>query len=213
MAVLAVRDAPACYTDGMATPASPEPTRRRILDAAKSLFEANGIRGTSLEQVAEAAGVHRVTVHRAFAGGRDELVAEVLVARALEVLAQALPLVDDSRPVPELVVEAFTSFVVLARSDPLIYEGICSDAAALALNPDRLGPLYEMTLAWDARIAPTAQRDHLAFVNDPRRVTDLLARTVFTLVREPGIVATEDDVRAYLRDFIVPAITRPVAGR
>lgn len=194
----------------MAQPPSPPRTRQRILEAATALFEEHGIRGVSLEQVAEAAGVHRVTVHRAFGGGRDELVAEVLITRALEVLASALPTVDLRRPTSALVVDVFTSFVVIARSDPLIYEGICSDAAAMALDPKRVAPLYEMTIAWGERFAPAATRDRVEFVDDSRRVTDLLARTVLTLVREPGIVATEEDVRAYLTDFIVPAITRPV---
>ncbi len=201
----------AWYTHAMVRPEHPAPTRLRIIDAAKRVFEANGIRGTSLEQVAEAAGVHRVTVHRAFPGGRDELVAEVLVARAVEVAIMALPAVDDHLTTAELVVEVFTSFILLARADPLIHEGICSGAAAVALEPHRLTQLYEMTLAWEERATPAATRDDVRFVTDARRVTDLLARTVFTLVREPGIVATEDDIRAYLRDFIVPAITRPTA--
>ncbi len=77
--------------------------------------------------------------------------------------------------------------------------------------PDRLAQIYDMTIAWGARIAPTAARDNVEFLEQPQRVTDLLACTVLTLVRDPGVVESEDDVRAYLTDFVIPAITRPVA--
>ncbi len=118
----------------MASASRTTPTRQRILEAEKGLFASNGIRGTSIEPVAAAAGVHRVTVHRVFGGGRDELVAEVLVARAHEALELALPSADDTRSASELLVEAFTSFVLLARTDPLIYESVCSDAAGAGVG-------------------------------------------------------------------------------
>lgn len=197
----------------MASDPSSSSTRDRIIAAAIEVFEADGIRGTSLERVADAAGVHRVTLHRIFSGGRDQLVAEVLIARAVQVLVRSLASADDDRSTSELIVATFTSFVMLARADRLIHEGICSDAAQLALAPERSSRLYELTITWGARIAPAAARDRIEFVTSPERITDLLARTLITLVREPGIVATEDDVRAYLADFIVPAITRPLPER
>ena len=187
------------------------PTGERILQAAIELFGSNGIRGTSIEQVAEAAGVHRVTVHRLFSGGRDELVAEVLLSRALDALTLALPSSDDERSYSGLLVASFTSFVMLARTDPLIHEGLCSDAAQLVFAPERFAQLIDMTLTWHSRIAPSAARDGVEFLHDLGRVADLFARTVLTLVREPGIVVTEDDVSAYLNDFIIPAITHPVS--
>lgn len=187
----------------------PTGTRDRVLVAATGLFEAQGIRGTSIEQVAEAAGLHRVTVHKVFGGGRDELVAEVLLGRAIEVLTLALPATDEVRSVGEILVDSFTSFVMQARSDPLLREGVCSDAVQLLLVPERFGGLVAMALAWYERIEPAMARAELTVFPDAERVTDLLARTVLTLVREPGIVVTEADVRAYLADFIIPAITRP----
>lgn len=49
------------------TKAAAELTRRRILDAAERLFHANGVAQTSLEQIAEAAGVTRGAIYWHFA--------------------------------------------------------------------------------------------------------------------------------------------------
>jgi AcrR family transcriptional regulator len=186
-------------------------TREQVLDAALALFTADGIRGTSLEQVAERAGVHRVTLHRAFPGGRDELVAEVLTRRALDALTLYLPDPEDRRSTAEVLVEAFTAFVMLGRTDPLLHEGLCSEAAArLLTDPHRLAPLLEMATEWRRRLSATAATDDLEFPHDQDRATDFWMRIVLTLVREPGMVADEDDVRRFIADFAIPAVTRPV---
>ena len=53
-------------------------TRTRILEAAVTCIERWGLAKTSLEDVANEAGLSRATVYRYFAGGRDELVAETI---------------------------------------------------------------------------------------------------------------------------------------
>jgi AcrR family transcriptional regulator len=184
-------------------------SREKVIDAALELFSANGIRGTSLEQVAERAGVHRVTLHRALPGGRDELVAEVLTRRALEALTASLPSIDEPGGTAEVLVDAFTSFVMLGRSDPLLHEGLCSEAGPLMTDPDRLAALLDVAAEWRSRLTGPAVADDLEFPHDQRRVTDFWVRIVLTLVREPGIVADEDDVRNFIADFAIPAVTRP----
>lgn len=56
-------------------PTTTNDTRDRILQAALDLFLGQGIRKTSIDEVAERAGVTRVTVYRYFAD-REQLVAE-----------------------------------------------------------------------------------------------------------------------------------------
>ena len=68
-------------------------TRTRILEAAVACVERWGLAKTSLEDVANEAGLSRATVYRHFAGGRDELVAETIgweVAKYLGRLAEAI---------------------------------------------------------------------------------------------------------------------------
>ncbi len=183
-------------------------TRARLIEAGAELFRCQGIRQTSLEEVATAAGVHRVTLHRTFPGGRDELVAEVVLGRALEALASSLPSADDERSIGELITDAFTSFVMLGRRDPVLHEALQSDAVHLLLTPERLAVFYDSAMQWRATMTPSADRASLVFPHEPRRVTDMWARTVVTLVRDPGIVVDEDDVHAYIADFVIPGVVR-----
>ena len=58
---------------------SPEATRRRILEAAESLFLEHGYDGTSLRMLTTAAGVNLASVHYHF-GGKEELFRAMLAA-------------------------------------------------------------------------------------------------------------------------------------
>jgi AcrR family transcriptional regulator len=72
---------------------NPVDTRTRILEAAVSCVEHEGLAKTSLEDVASEAGVSRATVYRYFSGGREQLVAETIaweVANFLQRLADAV---------------------------------------------------------------------------------------------------------------------------
>ena len=57
----------------MSTPAD---TRERVLEAALSCIEREGLAATSVEDVARAASVSRATIYRHFPGGREQLVTE-----------------------------------------------------------------------------------------------------------------------------------------
>lgn len=192
-------------------PSSTHPTTRElIVRAATECFAANGIRGTSMDDVAEAAGVHRATLYRLYAGGRDELVAEAFLARAIEVLANELPSTEESRPATEVLVEVFTSFVMICRADPVICEGICSDGARYFLTVERLRQFNTLTNQWAARLRANAAAEGLDFQEDNLTVIDFLARTLISLVRDPGILTGEAEVRRFYADFVVPGIVRPL---
>jgi AcrR family transcriptional regulator len=65
------------------------PTRERVVAATLRCLAAQGLRRTTVDDVAVAAGVSRATLYRAFPGGRDTIVAAVVDAE-LERLAAAL---------------------------------------------------------------------------------------------------------------------------
>jgi AcrR family transcriptional regulator len=55
---------------------APAETRARVLEAALSCIEQEGLAATSVEDVARAASVSRATIYRHFPGGREQLVTE-----------------------------------------------------------------------------------------------------------------------------------------
>jgi AcrR family transcriptional regulator len=82
---------------GPTTAPERSPSLDRVLDAALDCFTRRGLRATTMADVADAAGVSRVWVHR-LVGSRDDLVHAVLareVERVFEVLAAIVP-VDPS---------------------------------------------------------------------------------------------------------------------
>jgi AcrR family transcriptional regulator len=56
----------------------PADTRTRIIEAAHERVAADGIARTTIESVAQHAGLSRATIYRYFPGGRDELAAAVV---------------------------------------------------------------------------------------------------------------------------------------
>jgi AcrR family transcriptional regulator len=72
-------------------------TRRRILLAARDVLVARGVRRVSMDDVAAAAGVTRMTVYRYF-GDRESLVKEAFLDLAESLEAVVADLGDDARP-------------------------------------------------------------------------------------------------------------------
>ena len=67
--------------------------RIRIVDAALRCIEARGLRGTTVDDVARAAGMSRATLYRAMPGGREEIIQSVVdteLARFFSTLAVAM---------------------------------------------------------------------------------------------------------------------------
>jgi AcrR family transcriptional regulator len=140
-------------------------TRRAIIDAAAASFIEHGYVATSIEMIAEAAGVSRATVFTSV-GGKKELLKK----------AYDVALVGDDEPIPFPLRPA--SLAVRAESDPwrylVGYTGLLVDMYA------RLAPIYEAVRG--AASADPEVRDVFEAIATERRigadnvVRDLLAK-------------------------------------
>ena len=75
-------------TDGEVRLPDAPTTRARLLAAALACVERDGIEATSLEDVANEAGLSRATVYRHFPGGREQLITETVAAQVRDFLDQ-----------------------------------------------------------------------------------------------------------------------------
>ena len=94
-------------------------TSARILDAALDRFTTFGVRRTTMDDIASAAGIGRATVYRRFAG-RDEIVRAVILremARFIGEVDAAVQAIDDPL---ERFVEEFVATLREAREHPLL---------------------------------------------------------------------------------------------
>lgn len=83
-------------------------SQAEFLDAARRVFTTHGYSGTTVERIAEAAGVSRVTLHRRGIG-KDRLLAE-LVAEATEDYRRVLwPALTATGPAADRLVQALVS--------------------------------------------------------------------------------------------------------
>lgn len=176
--------------------------RERVLEAARELFLAHGLRGTSMESIARQAGVAKPTLYAHFADKDAVLLAiiEALLAEKLRVFEAAM--VGDG-PVAQRVGDALAAeFDVITRAlegsphrDELFAEH--KRAAALMQQSDAV-VLARLEAAFAA-----------AGVQEPGRLANLLLGAAFGLVlREGNGAALGEDIKHLARRLIEPEVTR-----
>jgi AcrR family transcriptional regulator len=101
----------------------PERRRPLILDAAFRLFLDRGYEGTSMEAIADAAGVTKPVVYACYPS-KDELFQALLAREEQRVLGQiqdALPAAADLSDPERTLVEGFTAFLKAVAASPAAY--------------------------------------------------------------------------------------------
>ena len=106
------------YVRGMALIGAEPRTDEIILDAAEDCFATAGVRGTTVEDIAAAAGVSRITVYRRI-GNRDQIVLSVLLRIVDRYLVRLRPRLLAQPTLADAIVVLIRSTVRAARRDDL----------------------------------------------------------------------------------------------
>jgi AcrR family transcriptional regulator len=98
----------------------PEKRRPLVLDAALRLFAEHGYAGTSMEMVAEAAGVTKPVVYDCYSSKRElfEALLDREEQRLLDQMARALPSEPDFSDTERVMTDAYRAFLDAAVSAP-----------------------------------------------------------------------------------------------
>jgi AcrR family transcriptional regulator len=182
----------------------------RLLDAAFEEFSAYGLRRTSMENVAERAGLARSTLYRRFSNKRD-LARAVAMRRSRAVLVDLVQVVEGLPTVEDRLVEAFVLGITRARTDGLLLR-------LLEAEPETVLPYF--TTHWD--IALGVGRGFLAeqlrrspgppIKGDPDAAAELIFRLATSIMLAPrGHIPldSEDDLRTFARAYLVPLLHVP----
>ncbi len=190
------------------TPAAvTDATRQRAIEAAAACFAENGIARVSLEEVAARAGMHRTTLHRHFPGGRDELVLAVLEHETDAVTRQIIDHISQARSAREAIVETVVAAVREGRRNRTAAALLGEPTSRVALFSPAATQFRTTALeTWDAISAQVAANGEHVVDVDPERAIDHVFRVVVSLISDPGTIVTDDDVRRYVEDFVVPAL-------
>jgi TetR/AcrR family transcriptional regulator, repressor for uid operon len=184
-------------------------TSERILDAARDLVAASGLRPLTMDDVAAKAGVGRMTVYRRF-GDRDRLVDALAIREVRRCLAELDAAVDRSDPVADQMADGFSTAVRLARTHPLLDRFARHEpgTALEALNADG-GAIFAMSRAFTAALLREAQARGEVGDLDPDHAAELLVRLGVSFVLIPSTALPLDDeerTRAIARDLIAPIL-------
>src|SRR5947209_6782560 len=98
-------------------------TRERIISSAEKMFDDVGIDKLNVADIADAAGIHRVTVHRHFAD-RDAILDEVLERRSRPIFERAAARLAKSDRFPDDLAYVMVAAVDEARHMPEVLKAM-----------------------------------------------------------------------------------------
>jgi AcrR family transcriptional regulator len=197
-------------TSDTSTVAVDSVTDERILDAALDLVAAYGARRTSMDEIAERAGVARATVFRRFGGKRQ--VIDRLFSRELERFLDSVR--DTIRAAPDVetsVVDTFAAVVRYGASHPLIDRLVRIEPQVLVetLRTGDPSPL-ELGRAFVADRLRAGQRRGAIPARDADQLADILVRLAVSYLLIPSgafEIGDERSLRAFARGAIAPIVT------
>lgn len=184
-------------------------TTARILDAALARAETFGIRRTTMEEVATAAGVSRITVYRYFES-KDVLISSVVLREARRFFSALDAAIDGFDTLEDRLAEGFAVALDYLREHSLLNRLLeiepesvlpyltTSGGPLLATARVQLGAVLAKDIT-AGRIAPF----------DVELVAEMLTRLClsFLLIPETAMALdSPDDARLFARRFLVPIV-------
>jgi AcrR family transcriptional regulator len=160
-------------------------TRERILAATYACVARQGMAKTTMEDIAQEAGLSRATLYRAFPGGRDE----VLDATVVWEVARFFGRISDAIHPDELDTATVLEQGLLAASaaleDHAVLQAALRDEADQLLPPlATVMPMVQAALAdW---FRPRLEQAALRPGVEPGHAADLVARMALSYLGSPG---------------------------
>jgi AcrR family transcriptional regulator len=181
-------------------------TARRIMAATADCVAAQGLRATSVEDIAEVAGCARATIYRLFPGGRSGLLVAAVELQLQAVLAAAGDAADEGDDLVDAVAGAVHAAATTVAEHAALQRLLRDEPGEILpyISFDRLAPLLARSAAWG--------RLHLARFLDPDQaeiVGEWCARVVLVHLRAPGSPTDTTDlveVRRLVARYLVPGL-------
>ena len=194
-----------------------DPLNERIVRAALSCFEDQGLKRTTMEDVARRARTSRITVYRRFST-KDRLIRAAITHELLTFFTALDSAVGAAPDADHRIAEGFAFAVTYLRQSPLVGGVLASEPEALLpYLTTGAGPLLEMASSiLAARLQTEVDRGTLPAM-DVTVAAELLARLSLSFVLTPQSVVRTDspeEARRFALRFLAPALRsqRPPAS-
>lgn len=186
-----------------------DPSARRALDAAHAVFHDQGVRATTMEDVAQRAGLGRATIYRKFAT-KDALVEAVLLDDLRAYLRRLEGVMQAAGDLAEQVVEGYVETLHYVHEESLLRVVVERDGDwGMRYFTLAAGPVLAAARRYLADRLREAQRVGAAVDVDADQVAELLVRLCHSLMLTPeGVIPHGDDAatRAFARSVLVPIV-------
>ncbi|MEN8721973.1 MAG: helix-turn-helix domain-containing protein [Alphaproteobacteria bacterium] len=187
----------------------PRTTSDQILSAARNLFVKYGLRRTSLDDIAVAAGIGRATLFRRYQN-RDALVAALVDKELAAALAKIDTAINKAIGPEDQFIAGFLSFMNMVRTNELLHELLQSDAETVL-------PLLTTAGHDVIAIARLFAQNRLEIIRDsgapltadPEYLAEILARIGHSLAMTPQTVLPihdEQAMAAFARTSLIPLV-------
>ena len=193
-------------TAAVASPKLTTAVPERIVAAAAELITSQGLRGTSVDDIASAAGCGRATVYRYFPGGRAELL-EVTMGEGVDrIFAVCAQVTDHASSLAEAVAGTINIAVLELSNDAVVQQLLVDepDTIATLISPMRIEPLFERASEWGA--------EHFSRFLEPAvaaHVGEWCVRVVTDHLRSPAPIIDITDLslaRTLVDTFLIPTL-------
>ncbi|MGV0794531.1 TetR/AcrR family transcriptional regulator [Mycolicibacterium sp. XJ1819] len=183
--------------------------RRRILTVAAAIFEQRGLHRTTMEDIAEAAGVARKTVYNYFEN-KPKLLGEVIEEASARTAAIAFESLDLTAPPEDLIVDAAMALLQQARTsrytDMLLRPDALATTSRTVEQSDRIARVERSY--WAPILEPLRDAGRLR-VSDIDEVVEWLTFIHLVFLTRPATFEGDPEVtRRMLRTYLVPALLR-----
>lgn len=189
--------------------AQDDPSAQRVLDAARTVFGQHGVLSTTMEDVAQAAGMGRATVYRKFAT-KDDLVEAVLLDDLRAYLRRLGGVMEQAGELADQIVEGYVETLRYVHEDSLLRVVVERDGDwGMRYFTVAAGPVLATARRYLADRLRDAQRAGVAVDVDAEQVAELLVRLCHSLMLTPeGVIPHDDDqaTRAFARSVLVPIV-------
>jgi AcrR family transcriptional regulator len=179
-----------------------------ILDAALDEIQTHGLRRTTVEDVARAAGVARITIYRRFPT-KDDLVRAVLVREGQRLFASVDAAVG-GRSVEDGVVEGFVAILGGVRRHALTKRLLETEPETiLPFFTTGAGPVIAASRLYLAGHLKAAQKRGQLKAFDADAIAELLVRVAISMVLTPEStipLETDRQLRAFARRYVLPTL-------
>jgi AcrR family transcriptional regulator len=184
----------------------------RIVAAAGRLIASQGLRATSVDDIASSAGCGRATVYRYFPGGRAELLDVTLDQGVDRIFAACSQITDHAATLAEAVAGTINIAVLELSNDAVVQQLLVDepDTIATLISPVRIEPLFERASEWG-----TANFSRFVEPAVAAHVGEWCARVVTDHLRSPAPVIDITDAalaRALVETFLIPSLTPALAA-